>query len=74
MNALNPIQANLRTALDAVAAVWPAVIKLEAERGELVAALAALCDWAREHTSPRDANSPHQLLVEARAVLAKVQS
>lgn len=40
--------------------------------GEVTAlrnALAGLLDWAREHTSPRDANSPHELLVKAAAVL-----
>lgn len=31
----------------------------------LLAALQALLDWGREHTSPRDANSPHALLVAA---------
>jgi len=34
------------------------------------AALQALLDWGREHTSPRDANSPHHLLVAAQAALA----
>lgn len=38
------------------------------ERREL--ALKALLDWGREHTSPRDPNSPHALLVEAAAALA----
>jgi hypothetical protein len=32
-------------------------------------ALAALLDWGRENTSPRDPNSPHALLVEAAAAL-----
>jgi hypothetical protein len=35
-------------------------------------ALAGLLDWAREQTSPRDANSPHDLLVEAAAALDAV--
>jgi len=33
------------------------------------AALAALLDWGRSHTSPRDANSPHALLIAAAAAL-----
>ena len=33
--------------------------------GPVLAALMALLDWAREHTSPRDPNSPHELLVAA---------
>lgn len=28
-------------------------------------ALRKLLDWGREFTSPRDANSPHKLLIEA---------
>jgi hypothetical protein len=35
----------------------------------LLEALRALTDWAREHTSPRDANSPHDLLIQAVAVI-----
>ena len=36
------------------------------ERADAIeAALVALLNWAREHTSPRDANSPHDLLVAA---------
>lgn len=37
---------------------------------DLIAASAALLDWAREHTGPRDANSPHKLLVTLQAALA----
>jgi hypothetical protein len=33
--------------------------------------LVALTDWAREHTSPRDPNSPHNILVDAMKVIAK---
>lgn len=39
---------------------------------DLAHTLRALLDWAREHTSPRDDNSPHLLLIDAAAVLAKV--
>jgi hypothetical protein len=34
--------------------------------------LAALIEWGCEHTSPRDANSPHALLVAGRAALDRV--
>ena len=37
---------------------------------DLIAASAALFDWAREHTGPRDANSPHALLVTLQSALA----
>jgi hypothetical protein len=37
---------------------------------DLLSAAAALLDWAREHTGPRDANSPHALLVTLQAELA----
>lgn len=37
----------------------------------LLADLKALVDWAREHTSPRDSNSPHALLVAAATTIAK---
>lgn len=29
----------------------------------------ALLDWALEHTSPRDANSPHELLIALASAL-----
>jgi hypothetical protein len=41
---------------------------------ELLEALRALTDWAREHTSPRDANSPHDLLVRAIAVIDEAEA
>lgn len=41
---------------------------------DLAKALRALTDWAREHTGPRDANSPHELLVNAVAALAKMEA
>lgn len=34
--------------------------------GPVLVALEALLTWGCEHTSPRDANSPHELLVAAR--------
>jgi hypothetical protein len=34
--------------------------------GPVLAALEALLAWGCEHTSPRDPNSPHELLVAAR--------
>lgn len=37
---------------------------------DLIVASAALLDWAREHTSPRDPDSPHALLVALQAALA----
>jgi hypothetical protein len=40
---------------------------------DCVPALRALLDWGREHTSPRDANSPHKLLVAAADALAKAE-
>ena len=35
----------------------------------LLETLRALTDWAREHTSPLDADSPHELLIRAVAVI-----
>lgn len=40
---------------------------------ELTAALIAVTDWMRAHTGPRDANSPHELLIAAMATLKKAQ-
>ncbi|TJW14409.1 MAG: hypothetical protein E5W82_10560 [Mesorhizobium sp.] len=39
----------------------------------LLAALKSLRDWGREHTSPRDPNSPHILLVAASDAIAKAE-
>ena len=47
--------------------------RLQADKAELVAVLEKLSDWGREHTSPHHENSPHQILIEARAVLAKAK-
>jgi hypothetical protein len=35
----------------------------------LTIALDRLTEWACTHTSPRDENSPHEILIEARAAL-----
>jgi hypothetical protein len=40
---------------------------------DLVIALERLTEWGREHTSPRDKNSPHALLVAAVAALEKAK-
>jgi hypothetical protein len=45
--------------------------RLIAAAPDLLAALRALLDWGREHTSPTDANSPHQLLIAASDAIAK---
>lgn len=39
--------------------------------GALVATLAALTEWGCTYTGPQDANSPHALLIAARAALAQ---
>lgn len=45
--------------------------RLIAAAPDLLAALQALTDWGRDHTSPKDPNSPHALLVAARAAIAR---
>jgi hypothetical protein len=35
----------------------------------VISVLRELLDWARSNTSPRDANSPHQILIRATEVL-----
>jgi hypothetical protein len=40
---------------------------------ELLEALRELLDWGRDHTSPRDENSPHELLVNAHAAIRKAE-
>lgn len=44
---------------------------LRAAAPDLLDALKALTEWGRTHTSPRDANSPHQLLINAVEAIAK---
>lgn len=40
---------------------------------DTLAALKALVDWGREHTSPSDPNSPHDLLIAGVAAIAKAE-
>jgi hypothetical protein len=49
------------------------LLALADQRTELLVALPALVDWAREHTSPRDPNSPHHLLVAACPAIANAE-
>lgn len=39
---------------------------------DLITAATNLLDWAREHTSPRDVNTPHALLVTLAAALTAI--
>lgn len=41
---------------------------------DLIKNLEALTEWACTHTSPRDPNSPHELLISTRAVLEKAKA
>ena len=43
--------------------------KLITRNRVLATALENLLNWGRDHTSPRDANSPHELLVAAAEAL-----
>jgi hypothetical protein len=52
----------------------PKHARLIAAAPDLLAALQALTDWGRDHTSPKDPNSPHALLVAARAAIARATS
>jgi len=45
--------------------------RLIAAAPALLEALQALTDWGRDHTSPKDPNSPHDLLIAARAATAR---
>jgi len=49
----------------AVAYVKDADLTLMTAAPDLFSALCDLLDWGREHTSPRDPNSPHALLIKA---------
>ncbi len=42
------------------------VLRLRRENAQLRSALLALTEWGCTHTSPLDANSPHELLIDAR--------
>ena len=46
---------------------------LIASAPDLLEALEALLNWGRDHTSPTQPNSPHQLLVNAHNVIAKAR-
>lgn len=46
------------------------IVTVKDTASDMAKALEALLEWGREHTSPRDANSPHDLLVAAAAALA----
>jgi hypothetical protein len=46
----------------------------QSSQSELLAALKALTDWGREHTSPTDHNSPHALLVNACRAIDKANA
>ncbi len=59
-----------------VNASWPgyeANARLIAAAPELLTSLRALVDWARQHTSPMQPNSPHALLVDAWKALDKAE-
>ena len=47
--------------------------RLLAAAPELLEALSALTEWGCTHTSPLDPNSPHELLIAARAAIAKAE-
>jgi hypothetical protein len=51
----------------------PAIVVDAQVASELLSALKALTDWGREHTSPLDRDSPHALLITARAAIAKAE-
>lgn len=47
--------------------------RLIAGAADMFESLTALTGWMREHTGPHDSNSPHEILVTAMAVLAKMK-
>jgi hypothetical protein len=46
---------------------------LMASSPDILSALEALTDWGCTYTSPNDPNSPHTLLIAARAAIAKAR-
>lgn len=40
---------------------------------DLLTAVKALLEWGRDHTSPRDPNSPHELLVAVNAAIVRME-
>jgi hypothetical protein len=70
------IQEMTRRTLGAIAAAELLKLtrdELHESNVELLTALEALTDWGREHTSPLQPNSPHELLVRAAAAVAKAK-
>ena len=49
------------------------VQELIAQNERLLAALRALTEWGCTYTSPRDANSPHKLLIQARELITQAE-
>lgn len=47
--------------------------RIQGNAAELLAALSDLLEWGREFTGPTDPNSPHDLLVRAANVIAKIE-
>lgn len=47
--------------------------RLIAAAPDLLAALLALTEWGCTYTSPHDHNTPHELLIAARAAIAKAE-
>lgn len=46
--------------------------RLIAAAPDMLAAMHQITGWMRDHTSPRDANTPHAMLVDACAIIAKI--
>ena len=67
--ALDHMAKKFRTTIDTYGPDAVANARFVAASPRMAAALLALLEWGREHTSPTDANTPHALLVEAAAAL-----